>query len=107
MLSYVLRRTMMGVVTMIFVSLISFAIIQLPPGDFINYYVAEQMAGGSIVSEDAAQSMRDRYGLDQPIYVQYGKWMSQVLQGDFGASMMLQRPVGDVIGERLLLTVVL
>lgn len=107
MLSYVLRRVMMGVVTMFFVSLISFAIIQLPPGDFISYYVAEQMAAGSIVSEDAAQSLRDQYGLDSPVYVQYGKWMSNVVQGDFGASMMLQRPVADVIGERLLLTIIL
>lgn len=107
MLNYVVRRIMMGIVTMFIVSLISFAIIQLPPGDFISYYVAEQMSSGSIVSEDAANSMREQYGLDKPIWVQYQKWMTRVLQGDFGSSMMLQRPVSDVIGERLLLTVIL
>jgi peptide/nickel transport system permease protein len=107
MLNYVIRRLMMGVVTIFFVSLISFAIIQIPPGDFISYYVAEQMASGSIVSEDSANSLRDQYGLDRPVWVQYQKWMVRVVQGDFGSSMMLQRPVSDVIGERLVLTIVL
>jgi peptide/nickel transport system permease protein len=107
MLGYIARRAAMGVVTIIAVSFVSFAIIQLPPGDFISYYVAEQMSSGSIVSEDAANALREQYGLNQPLAVQYVKWMDNVLHGDFGASMMLKRPVRDAIGERLALTVVL
>lgn len=107
MLAYVVRRLMFGVVTMFAVSILSFAIMELPPGDFISFYVAEQMSSGSVVSDDAAQALRDQYGLDDPFWMRYGKWMSNVLHGEFGSSMMLKRPVSDVIGERLLLTMVL
>lgn len=107
MVAYIVRRLLMGIVTMIAVSFLAFAIMQLPPGDFVSFYVAEQMSSGSIVSEEAADALRDHYGLNDPMWMRYLKWMFNVVQGDFGSSMMLKRPVSEVIGERLALTMVL
>src|SRR5207245_4076643 len=63
-------------------------------------------AMGSVVSAEEAQNLRIQYGLGQPIYVQYWKWMKQIAEGNFGFSMEWRRPVTEVIGERLWLTVV-
>ncbi len=98
---------MMAVLTLVAISMLSFVIIQLPPGDYITTYIAQQEASGSMVSEQEAASLRTLYGLDQPIYVQYVKWMGQIAQGNFGMSMQWSRPVMDVIGDRLTLTGVL
>src|SRR5438128_10458883 len=86
--------------------MLAFAIIQLPPGDYVSSYIAQMAAMGSVVSDEEAQNLRIQYGLGQPIYVQYLKWMELVVQGDFGFSMEWRRPVTEVIGDRLWLTVV-
>jgi peptide/nickel transport system permease protein len=102
-LRFIARRLGLGVFTIWAISVLSFAIIQLPPGDFVTTYIARlSESGGSAVGQ--AEALRRAYGLDQPIYVQYLKWMGQVVQGNFGMSFSLNRPVADVIGERLLLT---
>jgi peptide/nickel transport system permease protein len=88
------------------VSVLAFVIIQLPPGDYITSYIAQMAATGSIVSEQEAENLRIQYGLDQPIYVQYYKWMVMIVQGNFGMSMEWRRPVAEVIGDRLWLTMV-
>jgi peptide/nickel transport system permease protein len=94
--------------TIIVVSIISFVIIQLPPGDFLTSYVASLRQQGEYMEEDAIQAMRDRYGFGQPLYIQYGKWVWGILsRGDWGQSMEWQRPVSELIWERLGLTVVL
>ncbi len=85
----------------------AFIIIQAPPGDFVDTYIANLSASGSVVSMEEAKGLRILYGLDQPIYVQYFKWMSRILVVDFGESMEWRRPVIEVIGDRLWLTVVL
>src|SRR5690606_37336272 len=97
----------MAVFTMFLISILSFAIIQLPPGDYVNSYVAQQIASGTDISLEEAEHLRSLYGLDQPMWVQYVKWMSRVMRGDFGMSMEWQRPVSALVGERLFLTVVL
>lgn len=107
MLNYLGRRVLMALLTLLAVSVLSFAIIQLPPGDYVTTYVAQQMATGSLISEQEANNLRIQYGLDQPVWVQYFKWMRLVVSGNFGQSMEWQRPVSSVIGERLLLTVIL
>lgn len=107
MYRYIANRLMMALLTVALISVLSFIIIQLPPGDYVNSYIAEQEAAGSQVSADEAEALRDQYGLDQPVWVQYGKWMSRVLRGDLGMSMEWNRPVTSLIGERLALTVVL
>jgi peptide/nickel transport system permease protein len=107
MLRYLVNRTLTALLTVVAISMLSFAIIQLPPGDYINSYVAQQMASGTEISLQEAENLRRHYGLDQPIWVQYGRWMSRVVTGDFGLSLEWQRPVSAVIGDRLMMTIVL
>src|SRR5258707_3046733 len=106
MIAYTVRRLLLALVTIWAISVLSFVIIQLPPGDFVDAYISRMSANGSAVSAEEAQSLRKLYGLDRPIYVQYAKWMSRVTEGDFGASMEWQRPVTEVIGDRIWLTMV-
>jgi peptide/nickel transport system permease protein len=105
-LRYVARRLGLGVFTVWVISVLTFAIIQLPPGDFGSAYVARLGGFGADASAEEVGRLRVAYGLDQPIYVQYLKWMDQVLHGNLGTSLTLNRPVSDVIGDQLLLTVV-
>jgi peptide/nickel transport system permease protein len=106
MIAYTVRRLLLALVTVWAISVASFVIIQLPPGDFVDAYIAKLSASGSAVSAEEAQSLRRLYGLDRPIYVQYGKWISRVVTGDFGESMEWLRPVTEVIGDRLWMTMV-
>jgi peptide/nickel transport system permease protein len=106
LLAYIGRRALLAVFTVWAISMLSFAIIQLPPGDYVTSYIAQMAAMGSVVSDEEAQNLRIQYGLGQPIYVQYLKWMKLVVQGNFGMSMEWRRPVTEVIGDRLWLTVV-
>ncbi len=91
---------------MLSITVLSFAIIQLPPGDFVTIYINALQASGSQVSFDQAEAMRAEYGLDKPLYVQYAKWMGMVLQGNFGMSLMWNKPVKEIIGDRLAMTMV-
>jgi peptide/nickel transport system permease protein len=86
------------------ISVLSFIIIQLPPGDFVTTYIARLSESTGSSAAGAAASLRQAYGLDQPMYVQYLKWMGQILQGNLGMSFNWNRPVADLIGERLALT---
>ena len=106
MLAYIGRRALLAIFTVWAISVLSFAIIQLPPGDYVTSYIAQMASMGSVVTDEEAQNLRIQYGLGQPIYVQYLKWMKLVVQGNFGMSMEWRRPVTEVIGERLWLTVV-
>lgn len=106
MLPYLAHRLLVALLTSVFISVATFTIIQLPPGDYITSYVANMASSGSAFSNAEADVLRQQYGLDQPMVVQYLKWVSQVVRGNFGQSMEWNRPVGDVIGERLLLTFV-
>jgi len=107
MLAYIGRRVVLAVFTVWAISVLSFAIIQLPPGDYVTSYIAQMASTGSVVSEEEAQTLRIQYGLGQPIYVQYAKWMQQVVVGNFGMSMEWKRPVTEVIASRLWMTVVI
>ncbi len=105
MLRYTLRRIMMMVPTLIAISIVSFVIIQLPPGDFLTAYIGNLEAEGQGIDEATIAGLRARYGLGQPIYVQYAKWIWGVLHGDFGQSFRWNAPVADLIWGRLGLTV--
>jgi peptide/nickel transport system permease protein len=106
MLAYIVRRVVLALFTVWAISVLSFVIIQLPPGDYVTSYIAQMASTGSVVSEEEAQALRIQYGLGQPIYVQYAKWMRQIVVGNFGMSMEWRRPVTEVIGERLWMTVI-
>ncbi|HZC73857.1 MAG TPA: ABC transporter permease [Jatrophihabitans sp.] len=106
MLRFIARRTALGVFTLWVISVLSFVIIQLPPGDFATSYLARVSANGGAAAGQSAAQIRADYGLDQPLYMQYLKWMNQVLHGNLGMSLQLQRPVADVLSERMLLTAI-
>jgi len=105
---YILKRILYMVPTLIVISIISFVIIQLPPGDFLTSYVAQLRMEGEDVDAEEIAALEQRYGLGQPVYVQYWKWISGILfRGDWGQSMEWQKPVRDLIGERMALTIAL
>jgi peptide/nickel transport system permease protein len=104
---YIVQRLLLVIPTVFVISIISFIIIQLPPGDFLTSYIATLESGGQVVDQTQIDALRAQYGLGEPIYVQYFKWISGVVQGNFGHSFQWQRPVSDLIGERMMLTVVL
>ena len=108
MLQYILRRMLMMIPTLFAVSMLSFLIIQLPPGDFLTSYAATLRQQGDSVDNAELEALRERYGLDQPFYVQYGKWISGILlRNDWGQSLEWRKPVRELIWERLALTMVI
>ena len=107
MLVFIIRRILLSLLTIFAVSIISFGIIQLPPGDYVSSYVARLLQQGEDISETEADNLRIQYGLDKPFPVQYYKWASRAVRGNYGMSMEYQRPVGEVIGDRLALTAAL
>ncbi len=108
MLGYILRRIAIMIPTLFAISVISFIVIQLPPGDYLTTYAATLRQQGENAQADAIEALRERYGLGEPIYVQYGKWVSGIiLRGDWGQSMEFNQPVSTLIWERMGLTVAL
>jgi len=105
-LSYIIRRFFLAIVTVWAITVLSFVIIQLPPGDFVTIYINALQSSGSTISFGQADAMRAAYGLDRPLYIQYLKWMGMVLQGDFGMALAWNKPVKELIGDRLALTMV-
>lgn len=106
MLAYLVRRLILAVLTTWAVSVLAYVVIELPPGDYITSYIAQMSSSGSFVSAQEAEALRQQYGLDQPLYVQYLRWMGMVLRGNFGMALEYGRPVAEVIGDRLWLTMV-
>jgi peptide/nickel transport system permease protein len=108
MLLFIIRRALFMIPTLVAISILSFMIIQLPPGDFLTSYAAQLRAQGEMIDEAELANLRQRYGLGQPVYVQYYKWISGILlRNDWGQSMEWRRPVKELLWERLALTVVL
>ncbi len=105
MLSYLIRRVLIIIPTLIVISMISFIIIELPPGDFVSSYVRQIESQGEW-SGEALDAMRASFGLDEPIPVRYFKWISRFVQGDFGYSLAWNASVREVVGDRLALTIV-
>ena len=108
MFAYVVRRLLYMIPTLFAISLVSFLIIQLPPGDYLSTLVAELAAQGDVVDNARLTALENRYGLNEPFYVQYWKWITGiVLRGDFGHSFEWNRPVATLIWDRLALTFLL
>jgi peptide/nickel transport system permease protein len=109
MTGYVLNRLIGMVLTVFIASVISFAAIELPPGSYLSSYRA-QLQGMDMTAEQIEGELayiEERFALSQPVYVRYGVWVSGLVRGDFGYSMALRRPVSELIGDRLALTLVL
>jgi peptide/nickel transport system permease protein len=106
-LTYLAHRLVLAAITLFAITIVTFIILHLPPVDFVTAYAAQAAASGTAISPAEADAMRQAYGLNQPLYVQYGKWLAMVASGNFGRSFEYGRPVTEVIGDRLWLTVLL
>src|ERR1700754_4000478 len=108
MAAYITRRIVYMLVTLVAISVMTFIIIQLPPGDFVTSMVAQLNLQATTVDAGAMAAMRERYGLDDPLYIQYWKWISGIIfRGDFGYSLEWRRPVSELLWNRLGLTFML
>ncbi len=107
MFLYIVKRILTMIPTLFLISILVFTIIELPPGDYFESYVAELKALGEQADLTEIEILRERYGFDQPQYVRYLRWVGGMMQGDFGYSFEYRLPVSEVVGDRLWLTVVL
>ncbi len=105
MLRYILWRILMMVPTLAIISALVFTIIELPPGDYFESYVAELQAQGESVNAEQIEQLRKEYGFDKPPLIRYFHWVGGMLTGDFGYSFEYRLPVMDVVGDRLWLTI--
>ena len=107
MVSYIVRRVVYMVFVLVAISMVAFVIIQLPPGDYVTNMIDNMRLRGERVTDELIELLAKRYGLDMPLHQQYLRWAWRILQGDFGRSMEYQRPVSQLIGDRLTLTVII
>ena len=108
LIPYILQRLMVFIPLLFLISIISFVIIELPPGDYLTTYILFLEAQGTRMEDAQIENLRVYYGLDSPIYVRYTKWIWNIIaRGNFGWSFDYNRPVSAIIGERILLTIVL
>jgi peptide/nickel transport system permease protein len=108
MTAFILRRSLLAIPMLIFISFISFIIIQLPPGDYVTAYAAQLARSGDYLSLVQQEAMRDRLGLNDPILVQYWRWITAIVfRGDFGYSLDWNAPVSTLIWDRLAITLAL
>jgi peptide/nickel transport system permease protein len=106
-LSYLSRRLLTMILTLLTISALVFVIIQLPPGDYLSSYIAQLEAQGELVPREKIDFLRRQYGLDRPMIEQYFIWLFGLIQGDLGYSFEHNVPVSAVVGDRLLLSMVL
>ena len=112
MLVYILQRSLLAILTIWVLSVISWVVIELPPGDYVTIYVRELSSGGGdfSIADDGviATGLREQYGLDSNTFVRYWKWIGRIIfEQDLGTSMEYGKPVSEVVGERLLMTFIL
>lgn len=107
MLRYFLQRLLLIPVLLFLFSVMVFALVQAPPGDYLTSYIATLSSSGSSLDEAQIQALEQQFGLDQPVYIQYVRWIQSLLRGKLGLSLEYQRPNIELISERLGLTLVL
>lgn len=108
MLKYIIRRIIYMIVLLAVLSVVSFLLIQLPPGDWVDTFIFQMKERGIIIDEAMMRVLNKRFAFDQPVYRQYLKWIGNIiLRGDFGESMEFNRPVAELLRGRLGLSVTL
>lgn len=107
MLSYLIRRVGYAMIMIVLVSFVSFGIMELPPGDYLTQKLEQLRARGDRSAENRIEEYRIRYGLDKPFMTRYVNWVTNFVRGDFGESFEYERPVRELLGERLTMTVIL
>lgn len=96
MCTYLLQRILQAIPILVGISIISFLIIQLPPGDYLTTYVNNLRSQGDTISDEEVKALEQQYGLDSPAYVQYWKWVSNFMRGNMGQSFYWNKPVRDL-----------
>ncbi|WP_020577495.1 ABC transporter permease [Actinopolymorpha alba] len=108
MLGYIGRRILLMIPMIFAISIVSFVIIQLPPGDYLTTVVAQLSAQGDVVDQAQLAALKAQYGLDQPMIVQYWTWISRiVMDGDFGQSFIWNKPVSELLAGKVPLSAML
>ncbi len=107
MLNYLMHRFLAMLVLLVLASMIAFTVIELPPGDYVTSYLIRLQSTGVDASEEHARALRRRYGLDQPFHMRYLSWVWRMLQGDLGLSFQFNKPVKQLLAERLPFTIII
>ena len=107
MLRFIVTRLLLLPLLMLLFTVVVFALVQAPPGDFLTSYVAMLASSGSSMDAAQVEALKQQFGVDQPIYVQYLRWLESLVRGDLGLSLEYQRPNTELIGERMLVTILL
>jgi peptide/nickel transport system permease protein len=107
MANFILRRLLYMAATIVFISIIGFILIQLPPGSALDAKIQQLRAQGGEMSQDQIRTLEDRFGLRDPVHVKYWKWVTGVVHGDFGRSFTYEAPVGQLIWDRIGFSLVL
>ena len=108
MLRYIGKRLLTLIPLLILISMLAFLIIELPPGDYVTRYIADLQMKGMQVTEEDTIRLRAMYDLDKPMPIRYVNWITKIItQGDFGRSFQYNRPVSELIWERLGLTLII
>jgi peptide/nickel transport system permease protein len=107
MTRFLIRRISVLIPMMFLMSLVAYAIILAPPGDYLDTYIESLSSSGVFVDTAEIEDLKRQYGLDKPAHIQYLKWVGNVMRGNLGRSLEFQRPITELIGERLALTVLL
>lgn len=107
MAQYILKRTLFMIPTVVVISILTFIIIQLPPGDYVSTLVANAAAQSQNIDEAEIQALRERYGLGDPVYIQYFKWIGGFLRGDLGYSYTFNEQANSLIFGRLGFTILI
>lgn len=107
MLNYLFRRVGYMLVTLVIVTVLGFIMIELPPGSYVETEILRLQRAGGTMSMEQVKALYRRYGLDQPAYVRFWKWISGFVRGDFGEAFAYNMPVSELIGARLAFTMLI
>ena len=108
MVDYLIRRLLLVVPTLLVVSILAFLVMEAPPGDFVTTYIAGQATlGVQVGGIEVEEQLRELWGLDKPPHIRYLRWIGNMLKGELGYSLFWQAPVKDIIGPRLVLSMVI
>src|SRR5512146_3113924 len=101
MLRYILQRLLLIPVLLFLFSVMVFALVQAPPGDYLTSYIATISSSGSSIDQAEVDALKKQFGLDQPVQIQYLRWMNGLLHGQLGLTLEYQRPTSELIAERI------
>ena len=107
MAAYFTGRLVYAIVAVFVISVLSFVLIQAPPGDFLTSQITRLQANGQVVDEVMIQNMKAQYGLDKPIYVQYFRWVGQMFRGNFGYSFYYRFSILQMLADYMPMTLIL